>query len=96
MCIRDRVTPVSDVYSMGVVAFELLTGEVPFDSDDAYELLMMHLTEPVPAPTLLEPEMPEALEKVILDALAKSPEDRIKTCRAMADRLTEILESITS
>ncbi len=96
--IRDygAVTPVSDVYSMGVVAFELLTGEVPFDSDDAYELLMMHLTEPVPAPTLLEPEMPEALEKVILDALAKSPEDRIKTCRAMADRLTEILESITS
>ena len=96
--IRDygAVTPISDVYSMGVVAFELLTGEVPFDSDDAYELLMMHLTEPVPAPTLLEPEMPEDLEKVILEALAKSPADRIKSCRAMAVRLSAILESITA
>ena len=96
--IRDYggVTPVSDVYSMGIVAFELLTGEVPFDSDEPYELLRMHLDEPVPPPTLLEPEMPEELEQVILDALAKSPEHRIRSCREMAERLSVVLAAITA
>jgi len=88
------VTPVSDVYSMGVVAFEMLTGEVPFDSDDAYRLLMMHVNEPAPPPSLLEPELPPALDELVGHALAKRPEDRLRSCREMADRLSAILTTM--
>ncbi len=67
-----------DIYSVGVMAYELLVGRPPFDADELEPLLRMHLTEPPPPPSKVRPDksVPKALEQVILRCLAKAPGDR--------------------
>ncbi|HWH55170.1 MAG TPA: Stk1 family PASTA domain-containing Ser/Thr kinase [Gaiellaceae bacterium] len=73
----------SDVYSVGVVLYEMLTGKVPFTGDTALEIAMKHLSE-VPVPPSEEREdVPEDLDLVVLRALAKDPEDRYQTAEEM-------------
>ena len=95
--IRDfgNVTPVSDVYAMGVIAFEMLTGDLPFYHEAAMSLMMMHLNDEPPAPTLLEPDLPAELEAIILDALEKDPEKRIRSCAELGKRLEAVLDSMS-
>ena len=95
--IRDfgNVTPVSDVYAMGVIAFEMLTGDFPFYHEAAMSLMMMHLNDEPPAPTLLEPDLPAELEAIILDALEKDPEKRIRSCAELGKRLEAVLDSMS-
>jgi serine/threonine-protein kinase len=95
--IRDfgHVKPVSDVYAMGVIAFEMLTGDLPFYHDAAMSLMMMHLNDEPPPPTLLEPELPEELEEIILHALEKNPEKRIQTCEELGKRLQAVLDEMS-
>ena len=63
----------SDLYSAGVLFFELFTGRCPFVGDDPYETLRMHLNEPPPDPRRLRSDMPDALAQIIVTCLAKSP-----------------------
>jgi serine/threonine protein kinase len=73
----------SDIYSLGIVLYELLTGSVPFDSENDYELCRAQL-EDLPVPLrVLAPELSEALEAVVLRALAKDPADRFPSVRAL-------------
>ena len=77
------VDQTSDLYSTGIVLFELLTGEVPFTGDSPVEIAMKHLAETPPAPSDLRPDVPEDLDLVVVRALAKEPADRYQSAAAM-------------
>ena len=66
----------ADIYAVGVMLFEMLTGRVPFTADNYLQVLYKHIQEPPPAPRSLRPELPPALDEVVLRALAKDPAAR--------------------
>ncbi len=78
------VTPATDVYSAGIVLFEMLAGQPPFGGDSAVEIALRHVQEPVPP---LPPGTPISLERIVERALAKDPADRYQSAAAMADEL---------
>ena len=77
------VDQTSDLYSTGIVLFELLTGEVPFTGDSPVEIAMKHLAEVPAAPSELRPDVPDDLDLVVVRALAKEPADRYQSAAAM-------------
>jgi len=77
------VDQTSDLYSTGIVLFELLTGQVPFTGDSPVEIAMKHLAETPPAPSEIRPDVPDDLDLVVLRALAKEPSDRYQSAAAM-------------
>ncbi|MEV6315202.1 tetratricopeptide repeat protein [Streptomyces sp. NPDC051776] len=77
----------SDLYSLGCVLYELATGAPPFDLGDAWAILIGHRDTPAEPPRTHRPELPEFLERVVLDLLAKDPEDRPRDAEAIAVRL---------
>jgi eukaryotic-like serine/threonine-protein kinase len=77
------VDQTSDLYSTGIVLFELLTGEVPFTGDSPVEIAMKHLGEVPPLASDLRPDVPDDLDLVIVRALAKEPADRYQSAAAM-------------
>jgi serine/threonine-protein kinase len=78
------VTPATDVYSAGIVLYEMLAGHPPFGGESAVEIALRHVQEPVPA---LPPGTPWVLEEIVKRALAKEPPDRYQSAAAMADAL---------
>ncbi len=77
------VDQTSDLYSAGIVLYELLTGEVPFTGDSPVEIAMKHLTEVPPRPSAHRAEVPEDLDLVVVRALAKEPADRYQSAAGM-------------
>ena len=77
-----RLTPATDLYSLGVVAWELLTGQVPFDETDTrVAVLYRHVHEPVPSVRSVAPEVDEGVAEWLEKMLAKRPEDRFQSAR---------------
>lgn len=77
----------SDIYSLGAVAYFLLTGRPPFTSDKPIKVLFAHAHDPVVPPSTLRPGIPDDLERVILRCLAKSPEERFQTAASLHEAL---------
>jgi eukaryotic-like serine/threonine-protein kinase len=77
----NRVTPQSDIYSLGIVFYELLTGRVPYRADTPAAVLLKQNTDPLPQPKEFVPDLPEAVGRVLFKALAKKPENRYPTMR---------------
>jgi serine/threonine-protein kinase len=73
----------SDIYALGVLLFQLCTNHLPFDADTPYAIILKHLTASLPPPRSLRPDLPQAIERVILKALAKDPADRYQTAGEM-------------
>ncbi len=90
------VDPRADLYAMGVILFEGATGQQPFTAASLYELLDLHVKTAPPSPRALEPTLPEAVEAVILRALAKDPADRFASALAMKTALLAAIEDLPS
>ena len=73
------ISPRSDVYALGVMAFELITGQVPFQGATPMDVMVHHVSTAPPKPRSLEPSLPGELEKLVLKMLAKSPESRVQS-----------------
>lgn len=87
----EVATPASDRYGLAVVAFELLTGRRPFESETATTEVLAHLTAPVPRASSVAPELPPEVDAVFRRALAKDPSERPATCAGLVGDLRRAL-----
>src|SRR5918995_3838941 len=82
-----ETTPASDIYSIGVILYEALTGRVPFQGDSAVAVALKQVSEAPRAPSAINPEVPPALDAVVMRALAKDPEARFRDADAFMKAL---------
>ena len=87
----EAATRQSDIYSLGIVFYELLSGEVPFHGEQAVQIAMKHMREEIPSIRKLNPQLPQAVENVILRATAKNKNFRYPSCEVMLQDLTTCL-----
>jgi eukaryotic-like serine/threonine-protein kinase len=88
------VDQTSDLYSVGVVLYEMLTGQVPFTGDTPLEIAMKHLSEVPKPPSELRPDVPHDLDSVVLRALAKDPAERYQSAEEMDADLARVAEGL--
>jgi len=79
----------ADIYSLGVMTFQLVTGRLPFDAETPLALIIKHLNEPVPNVSTFNPNVPVELDAILHKALAKSPEDRYATATEFAEAIVQ-------
>ncbi|MBI3361993.1 MAG: serine/threonine protein kinase, partial [Chloroflexi bacterium] len=85
----------SDIYALGIVLYEALTGQLPYDADTPLAVMLKHISEPVPVLRQFSSDFPEALEKAVFRALAKNPDDRYQSAADMWEALRAIRDGVT-
>ncbi|MFQ3639391.1 MAG: protein kinase, partial [Chloracidobacterium sp.] len=89
-CTGQELDARSDIYSLGIVLFETLTGKVPFTAVTPVAVALLHANEPPPSMRSLNPDIPEALDQLVLSALAKSKQDRPSSAREFGEELERV------
>ncbi|MDT2739756.1 Stk1 family PASTA domain-containing Ser/Thr kinase [Enterococcus canintestini] len=87
----SMATNQSDIYAIGIILYEMLTGRVPFDGESAVTIALKHFQEEMPAIRTFDHNLPQSLENVVLHATAKNPADRYKTADEMRADLATVL-----
>ena len=82
----------SDIYSMGILMYELLTGTVPFKGDNAVEIALKHMKDKIPSIRKQDPSIPQSVENILLKATAKNPRNRYDTAKEMHEDLLNCLK----
>jgi WD40 repeat protein/tRNA A-37 threonylcarbamoyl transferase component Bud32 len=82
-----KVDSRTDVYSLGVMLYEMVTGRAPYEAETPLAVVLKHIQEPLPLPRSVRPDLPEEVEQVILRAMAKEPDDRFQTAGEMVRAL---------
>jgi len=88
-----ELTPATDIYSLGIILYEIVVGRVPFSADTPYAVVHDHIYKPLPMPTRVNPTVPPEVERVLLRALSKTPEDRYTSAVAMLDAFKEAVST---
>ncbi len=92
----DEVGPVSDLYSSGVVLYEMLTGRVPFEVETPADVAIRHAVAPPRRPKEINPEIPEELDAITMKLLATSPENRCESAEELIQELQQVRAGIPS
>jgi serine/threonine protein kinase len=87
---NNTITPAVDIYALGITLYQVLTGELPFDSQSSAQMMWCHVNEPAPLITSARPDLPPALDSLIQQAMAKSPAARIQSAAELGRRLADI------
>lgn len=85
-------TTKSDIYSLGILMFELLTGKLPFKGENAVEIAIKQMREPIPSVCKISPDIPQSVENVILKACAKNPKNRYASASSMYEDIKTCLD----
>ena len=82
----------SDIYSMGILMYELITGNVPFKGDNAVEIALKHMKDKIPSVRKLDPSIPQSVENILLKATAKNPRNRYDNAKEMYEDLLHCMD----
>lgn len=89
----SMATEQSDIYALGIILYEMLTGEVPFDGESAVAVALQHFQNDIPSIKKFQPNVPQALENVVRHATAKDPHDRYASIQEMRQDLSTVLSA---
>jgi serine/threonine-protein kinase len=94
-CRGETLTHRTDIYSLGIILFEMLTGRIPFDSETPLSLLQKHITDPIPALSEWRSDLSTEFEDVVRKALAKEPEERFQNANELNNALQKALRGFS-
>jgi serine/threonine protein kinase len=80
----------ADIYSLGAVLYQMVAGELPYNSDTPIGIVLKHVNDPLPPPSIYNPDIPDPLERIIFKAMAKDADDRYQSGTEMAEHLSDL------
>jgi tRNA A-37 threonylcarbamoyl transferase component Bud32 len=90
----ETATEQSDIYALGIVLYECLAGQPPYDADTPFSVILKHINAPLPLPRSVVPDLPEEVERIVLKSLAKNPADRFASAAHMRNALNLAAEHL--